>query len=435
MESKPNKKAKYPRKVKGTVKQIQSGDSIIITKKNKNGNTVDHTFYLASIMAPKVGTPQRDEEPYAYDAKKWLMEKVAGVKAEFLVEYEINGRECGTLFIKDKNVNVEIAKTGFVKIHEKKKEGMQSSKFYPEIAKAVEEAKKGLGMYNEGADHGKHIRQLVYSNTPEFDAEAVLKKSIDVGKPFKAYVEYVFSQNAVNVYVETLSVVTRVAFNHIYTPGQERAKCVEAKELIEKMILNRVVGVTFQRLDDHGNLVGRIHHKNGDIDYELVKRGLSKVLIPQEDGYDKAHYKKLKDAQDIAQINQVGLWKSLKEEESKKKTKSYDPKKKNFEAKVVEIHSGDSLTVLPEGGEERRIFLASIKAPTIARNDSSDHEPWAWESKEFMRRQAIGKKVKVEMEFQREIEIKKGDLQGSKRIMEFATIFIGKKNLSVEILQ
>lgn len=44
-------------------------------------------------MAPKVGTPQRDEEPYAYDAKKWLMRNIVGSKAEFLVEYEINGRE------------------------------------------------------------------------------------------------------------------------------------------------------------------------------------------------------------------------------------------------------------------------------------------------------------------------------------------------------
>ena len=144
---------------------------------------------------------------------------------------------------------------------------------------------------------------------------------------------------------------------------------------------------------------------------------------------------KLKDAQDIAQINQVGMWEELKNEEIKKKTKAYDPTKKNFEGRVVDVHAGDSLTVQPEGGEPRRLFLASIKAPAIARNERSDHEPWAWESKEYVRRQAIGKKVKVEMEFQREIEVKKGEFTGTKRIMEFATIFIGKKNLSVSILE
>lgn len=180
-------------------------------------------MYLASINAPKVGTPQRDEEAYAYNAKSWLMSKVIREKAEFIVEYEINGRECGTLMVKGKNINVELAKTGFVKLNEKKKDESLASKHYEEIAKAVNEAKtKQLGMFKEGANHNKHIRTLTYSNTPEFDAREALKQSKKVGKPFKSTVEYVFSPNAVNVYVETLSIVTRVAMNHIYTPAQER---------------------------------------------------------------------------------------------------------------------------------------------------------------------------------------------------------------------
>jgi len=387
-------------------------------------------------MAPKVGTPQRDEEPYAYDAKSWLMEKVVGEKAEFLVEYEINGREQGTLFVKGKNVNVELAKTGFVKLNEKRKVDAPASKHYADIEKAIEDAKKNqLGMYNDGADHGKHKRKLVYSNTDDFSSDEVLKKASKVKKPFKGVVEYVFSPNAVNVYIETLSIVTRIGLNHIFTPAQERATSIEAKEFVEKLLLNRVVGVSIQRIDDHGNLVGRIHHKNGDIDVELVKRGLSKVLIPQDDSYEKGHYKKIRDAQDIAQIHQVGMWKNLEKSEESKKTKSYDPKLKNVDAKIVEVHSGDSISVASEGGEPRRIFLASIKAPKMSNRDSDDHEPWAWESKEFVRKQAIGKKVKVEMEFNREIEIKSGANEGNKRLMEFATVFIGKNNLAVSVLE
>lgn len=60
---------------------------------DKNGNTVDYNLYLASINAPKVGNPQREEDAYAYDAKQWLMERVVGEKAEFLIEYQINDRE------------------------------------------------------------------------------------------------------------------------------------------------------------------------------------------------------------------------------------------------------------------------------------------------------------------------------------------------------
>lgn len=175
-------------------------------------------------MAPKVGTSQRDEEPYAYDAKKWLMGKIVGMKAEFFVEYDINGRECGTLKVKGKNINVEIAKTGFVKLNSKKKDNSGASKHYEEIESAIESAKKKqLGQFNEGGNHNDHIRDLVYSNNPDFDAENILKKALKNPKPFKSYVEYVFSPNAVNVYIETLSIVTRIGINHIYTPGQERA--------------------------------------------------------------------------------------------------------------------------------------------------------------------------------------------------------------------
>ena len=97
---------------------------------------MEYNLYLAHINAPKVGTPQRDEEPYAYDAKKWLMEKIVGVKAEFIVEYEVKERECGTLMVKGENINVEIAKTGFVKLMEKKKDG-PASKFYNDIVKGM----------------------------------------------------------------------------------------------------------------------------------------------------------------------------------------------------------------------------------------------------------------------------------------------------------
>ena len=86
--------------------------------------------------------------------------------------------------------------------------------------------------------------------------------------------------------------------------------------------MNKVVGVTFQRIDDHGNLVDRIHHKMGEVEVELVKKGFSKVLIPQDEDYDKVHLKKLKDAQDISQINKVGLWQNLSKTEEAKKNKN-----------------------------------------------------------------------------------------------------------------
>ena len=56
--------------------------------------------------------------------------------------------------------------------------------------------------------------------------------------------------------------------------------------------------------------------------------------------------------------------------------------------------------------EPKRIFLASIKAPAIAKKEGDDYDLRDWESKEFVRKQIIGLKVKVEMKFKREIKSK-----------------------------
>lgn len=45
-----------------------------------------------------------------------------------------------------------------------------------------------------------------------------------------------------------------------------------------------------------------------------------------------------------------------------------------------------------------KLYLSTIKAPKIT---ADDQESYAWESKESLRKLAIGKKVKVEVEFQK----------------------------------
>jgi endonuclease YncB( thermonuclease family) len=89
----------------------------------------------------------------------------------------------------------------------------------------------------------------------------------------------------------------------------------------------------------------------------------------------------------------------------------------DFTGKVVEVHSGDSLTVEKDADFSLvKIFLASIKAPKLTQDVQ---ENYGWESKESLRKFAIGKKVKVVIEYSKMIPTKKGDeLQ-----MNFGTVF------------
>lgn len=40
-------------------------------------------MYLATIMAPKMGSASRNEEPFAFDAREFLRDKIIGKKCEF----------------------------------------------------------------------------------------------------------------------------------------------------------------------------------------------------------------------------------------------------------------------------------------------------------------------------------------------------------------
>lgn len=98
------------------------------------------------------------------------------------------------------------------------------------------------------------------------------------------------------------------------------------------------------------------------------------------------------------------------------------------------MNSGDCVTVLPEGTtKERKIFLASIRAPNLG-NKGQEAEPWAFEAKEYVRKLIIGKKVSVNVDFSKEIEVKNGPNAGTKRTMEFGTILNNGKNISVSLL-
>lgn len=75
------------------------------------------------------------------------------------------------------------------------------------------------------------------------------------------------------------------------------------------------------------------------------------------------------------------------------------------------------------------MFLATVKAPVLNKKESEHAEPYAWESKETLRKMSIGKKVRVEMEYAKTTQ--------AGMTMNFASIFMQKnnKNISVTLLE
>lgn len=88
-----------------------------------------------------MGGPNRTEEPFSFDAREFLRQKVIGKKCEFTIEYTISARDYGYLIVDEEVLNLSIAKAGLAKVFEKKG-NMQVSKYHDELLSSQEEAKK-----------------------------------------------------------------------------------------------------------------------------------------------------------------------------------------------------------------------------------------------------------------------------------------------------
>lgn len=94
---------------------------------------------------------------------------------------------------------------------------------------------------------------------------------------------------------------------------------------------------------------------------------------------------------------------SLPEKTNKKPSNSKIVKKTiEFNGRVIEVHSGDSMTIqsTKQGGASARFNFTNVRAPVIQRNNM---KPYAFEAREYLRKLLIGKEVKVKMEYEKTI--------------------------------
>ena len=118
-----------------------------------------------------------------------------------------------------------------------------------------------------------------------------------------------------------------------------------------------------------------------------------------------------------------GLWKE------QKVNKGETLNSKSYMATACEVHSGDNITVCNEKGEFNRNYLPNIRSPLQNQSYSS-------QAREALRRRIIGNKVRVEVEFSRKINVKKGeDDKGELKNFIFASVFENNVNVSAYLLE
>ncbi|KAM7298323.1 staphylococcal nuclease domain-containing protein 1 [Ixodes scapularis] len=401
----------------GIVKQVLSGDTVVIRGQPRGGPPPVRTLYLSNITAPKLAKrptetiSETKDEPFAWEAREFLRKKLVGKEVIFFVEYSVSNRDYGTVYLgKDRsgeNVAESLVSEGLVDVRQGGKgESHQRLCDLQEVAKSA-------GRGKHGPDASSHVRDVKWTLRDNEDPRTFVDRH--GRKPIPAVVEHVRDGSTVRVMLLPDFHYITLMLSGIRCPstrpdesssGAESPLVEEAKYFTESRLLQRDVEVVLEGATNQ-NFTGSVLHPNGNIAEGLLKNGFAKCidwsLTTVTGGSEK-----LKAAEKEAKEKRLRLWKDYSAPTA---GLGADAK---FEGKVVEVINADALVVRLEDGELRKIFLSSIRPPRRSEEtkasggESGGKErnfrplydiPFMYEAREFLRKKLIGKNVQVGVDY------------------------------------
>lgn len=404
----------------GNVKSVLSGDTLILT--SPNNPAAERVFALAYVTAPHL--KREGDEPFAFQSREYLRNLVVGKPVQCTIAYTVstNGREFGTVKLQDgTDLPDELVKAGWLKVRDDAGRKDESEEVTSRIEKlrALESAAKAesKGLW---ATSGGHIT-LQNELDPEFMKQYRGKGSLD------GIVERVLSGDRLLVrllvsdkkHIQPMTLLAGVrtpsterTVNGQTQPAEEFGN--EAKAFVESRLLQRQVKVEVVGSSAQGQLIANVIHPRGNIAEFLLQDGLARCNDHHSTMLGEK-MKALRSAEHQAQSKKLRLH------------KNHVAKQGGTEEKVVgKILGADSIIVRNKtGSEEKRINLSSIRGP---RTNEASEAPFKDDAKEFLRKQLIGKSVKVT------IDGKKPASEGFEA-KEVASVTSGGKNVNLMLVE
>ncbi|XP_055929068.1 staphylococcal nuclease domain-containing protein 1-like [Argiope bruennichi] len=406
----------------GIVKQVNSGDTIVIRGQPKGGPPDEITIILTGITAPKLarrpnnnGEGATKDEPFAFEAREFLRKKLIGKRVCFTYEKQNKGqttttekkatREYGIVYngtdTSAENVAESLVSEGFVS----PRHGVRNNEYIQKLIE-LEDVAKAAGKGKHGPNAQDHVRDIRWNieNPQHF------KDSLHL-KPVKAIVEHVVDGSTLRVllysddfpeYYYIKLMLSGIRCNGFTGEDQTPEPFAEeAKFFTECRLLQRDVEVLLESVSNK-NFLGTVLHPNGNITELLLSEGLAKCVDWSLQCVTTG-LEKLRAAERSAKEKRVRIWKDY--------TPSgpvIEAKEKEFQGKVVEVINADAMVVKLADGSTKKIFLASIRPPRMPENAPDSGKPrtrvlyeipYMFEAREFLRKKLIGKKVNVTVDY------------------------------------
>lgn len=395
---------------RGFVKQVLSGDAVVLQGQATNGPPPEATVYLSNVSAPRLGKRPTEsaagtaDEPFAWQSREFLRKKIVGQMVTFMKEFTASsGRDHGKVFLGGTNPeNAEnVAETGVSEGWLEVRQGKVSDDYTNKLLELQEQAKStGKGKWGH-ADNSVREVQWVIDN-PRALVDSYKQKPVD------AVVEMVRDGSTVRVLLLPNFEYITLQLSGVRAPacragadGKVEAYSEEAKFFVEQRLLQQDIKVVLESTSNQ-NLVGSIIHPKGNIAESLLREGYAKC-VDWSIGLCTGGAEKLRAAEKQAKDKRLRLWRSYQPSA----TNTGD--RKAFNAKVTEVVMSDALMIQLDDGSERKIFLSSVRLPrdTDEKGDKPVGRqfrplydiPFMFQAREFLRQRLVGKKVSVTVDY------------------------------------
>ncbi|XP_076287383.1 staphylococcal nuclease domain-containing protein 1 [Lasioglossum baleicum] len=397
----------------GVVKQVTSGDTIVIRGQPMGGPPPEITIILCNITAPKLerwkgndSTDESRDEPYAWEAREFLRKKLIGEDVFFVTEKSINAnRNYGTVWLgKDRNgenVIETLVSEGLVTVKKDTRNPSPEQAHLIELENTARAAKKGKWSESPSSEHIRNVKWAV--DDPRKLVEKFGKK------PVKAIIEFIFDGSTVKALLlpDYYNIVLMIS--GVRCPGWPNGRrensagdpyADEARYFVESRLLHRDVEIVLESVNNN-NFIGSILHPKGNIAEMLLSQGFAKCQ-DWSISNSRAGAEKLYLAEKAAKEARLRLW------------KDYKPSgpQIEFTGTVVEIVNADALIIRTQNGENKKVFLSSIRPPSREKKPNEEPNnsgrkdfkplydiPWMLEAREFLREKFIRKNVKVVVDY------------------------------------
>lgn len=459
----------------GFLKQVISGETVVIREKASDGPPPSKTIVITNIVCPKLARrplPNNpiatSDEPFAWQAREFIRSNYIGKEVCYIIEREISPEKAyGQVFIGHDptapNLANLLVEEGLASVRKIDNPQISKSPAYQKLCALKTAAESDQKLMWSGVNDNS-IRDIVWNIE---DSAAFVQQH--TGKLLRGTVEYIRDGCTFQILLhpfpeddqQRFHYIT-VALSGVKTPAiRYRDGFMDAEEFaqdalffVESRLLQREVNVILEGVNNQ-MFVGSVIHPNGNIAMYLLQEGLARCLqwnlliVSSAAGGSDAY----KGAEREAQAKRLRIWHDyvppVEIQRSEVPQQQAEPLcDTSYLGMVLEVGTAGNVVVKCKDGVIRKFFLSSYRPPRQAApapvESDAPHDrqpqkrdrfrpqfdiPYMFETCEFLRKRLVGKHVKVEVDY---VQPPLPNVSMDEKVQ--ATVHIGPVNIAEALL-